>query len=106
MQRQKKNLSEKELAKLLKKVKKINKFIELDYNAETVVDSLSGVEAAIRPSIYRMQEDRRQELLDIAEQGEVLLYSMAIAAEEIAGIAKDTIVTYAKKQLEKDKTQN
>lgn len=95
----KKSLSEKELAKLLKRVKKINKFIEYDHMAEMVVDSLSGVESVIRPSIYRMQEDRRKELLDIAEQGKVLLYSMVIAAEEIAGIAHDTVVPFAKEQL-------
>ena len=96
---QKRNLSDKELKKLLKKVKKINNFIEYDYVAEMVIDSLSGVESAIRPSIYQKKDERQQELLDIAEQGKVLLYSVTVAAEEIAGMAKETLVPFAKEQI-------
>lgn len=96
-------VSEKELTKLLKKVKNINYYIEYDYMAEMVIDSLSGVESVIRPSIYKMKDDQKQELLDIAEQGKVLLYSVAVAAEEIADMARDTIVPFAKEHpLEKE----
>lgn len=98
----KKNISEKQLNKLLKKVKKINNFMEYDYIAETVVDSLSGVESTLRPSIYKMQDNQRQELIDIAEQGKVLLYSVAVAAEEIAQITSQTIVPFAKKMEQND----
>lgn len=89
-----------EFKKELKKIKKINNYMEKDYMAETIMDSLSGIEYTLRPNIYRVQEDRKSELLDVAEQGKVLLYSMIIAAEEIAGIAHDTVIPFAKKQLE------
>ena len=71
--------------------------------AETVADSLMGVESTLRPNIYRTHEDQKSELLDVAEQGKVMLYSIAIASDEIASIAQETIVPYAKEHPLKEK---
>ncbi len=92
-----------ELQKVLKRIKKINNYIENDYMAETVVDSLQGLEYIFRTSIYQMKEDRSEELREIAEQGKTLLFGVTVGADEIAGIARDTIVPFAEKELEKMK---
>ena len=89
--------SEKELQKTLKRIKKINNYMENDYMAETVTDSLKALEYALRPLIYQIQENKDSELLDIAEQGKVMLYSIAVATEEIKALAKETLVPYAQK---------
>lgn len=94
----KQNISEKELRKTLKKIKKINHYMETDYMAETVNDSVKGLELALRPQIYQLQNDKKTEFADIAEQGKVMLYGIAVAAEEIKTIAEDTIVAYAKQK--------
>ena len=49
----------------------------------------------------------KKELLDVAEQGKVMLYGIAIAAEEIKTIAEDTIVAYAKqKKADEENARN
>lgn len=88
--------SEKELQKILKRVKKINNYMETDYMAQTVSDSLKALEFALRPTIYQVQDDRNSELHDIAEQGKVMLYSIGVASVEIRDLAKETVVKYAK----------
>lgn len=60
------------------------------------MDSLSGIEYTLRPSIYKVHEDRASELLDVAEQGKVMLYGIAVGADEITQLAKETIISYAK----------
>lgn len=90
--------SEKELQKTLKRIKKANQYMEIDYMAETVTDSLKALEYAMRPLIYQMQESQDAEFLEIAEQGKVMMYSIAVASEEIRGLVKETIVPYAKKE--------
>ena len=70
--------------------------MERDYMAATVIDSLMGVEYILRTSIYKIQDDRNSELADVAEQGKVLLYGVTVGADEIAELAKETIVAYAK----------
>lgn len=91
-------ISDQELQKVLKRIKKINNYMERDYMAETVMDSLCGLEYTLRPNIYKVNEDRNSELTDVAEQGKVMLYGVAIGADEIATIAHDTIVQYANEQ--------
>lgn len=95
----KKNCADAQLQKILKKIKKINNYMERDYMAETVIDSLSGLEYTLRPGIYKTYRDQKEELTDVAEQGKVMLYGLAVAAEEISELAKETVVKYAKKQL-------
>lgn len=90
------NVTDSELQKVLKRIKKINNYMEKDYMAETVIDSLSGLEYVLRPSIYQVQEDRSSELMDVAEQGKVMLYGITIAVDEIAELARETIIPYAK----------
>lgn len=93
---QKSTASDNQIRKLLKKIKKINNYMEKDYMAQTINDSLKGLESVLRPAIYQMQEDKMAELADVAAQGQVMLYSLAVAADEIRPLAQDTIVAYAK----------
>ena len=92
----KSSVKDSELQKVLKKIKKVNNYMERDYMAATVIDSLMGVEYILRTSIYKIQDDRNSELADVAEQGKVLLYGVTVGADEIAELAKETIVAYAK----------
>lgn len=95
----KSSVSDRELQKLFKKIKKTNHYMEKDYMAETVIDSLKAVEYALRPLIYQMQEDKSSELADVAEQGKIMMYAVTVAAEEIKEIAEKTIVPYARERL-------
>lgn len=90
------NISDNEVRKLLKRIKKINNYMENDYMATTVMDSLSGLEYTLRPAIYQVKEERSNELQDISGQGRILLEGISIASEEIRGIAADTVVKYAR----------
>lgn len=92
----KSSVTDGELQKVLKKVKKINNYIEKDYMAETVMDSLMGLEYTLRSSIYKVQENRNDELQEVAQQGKVLLYGITVGADEIIEIANETIIPYAK----------
>lgn len=96
--------SEKELGKILKKIKKINNYMESNYMAQTVMESLAGLNYTLRPSVYQMKEEQEEELMDVAEQGKVLLYGIYVAADEIVQIAEGTIVKYAKEQSLEKKT--
>jgi hypothetical protein len=96
--------SDAKLQGILKKIKKINNYMEHDYMAETVMDSLIGLEYILRPSIYRTQEDRKSELLDVAGQGKIMLQAVSEGAKEIEALAGETIVAYAKEHpIEKQK---
>lgn len=103
----KSNVTDAQLQKVLKKIRKVNNYMEQDYMAETVMDSLLGIESTLRPNIYREQDEQKKELLDVAEQGKVMLYGITIAAEEIKTIAEDTIVAYAKqKKADEENARN
>lgn len=96
------SVSQKEIQKIYKKIKKINVFMEKDAMAETVTDSLKGIEFTLRPSIYRTHENENDEMRDIAEQGEIMLKAIIFAAEEIKVLAEETLLPYAKQQREED----
>lgn len=85
-----------QLQKILKKIRKVNNYMERDYMAETVMDSLLGVESALRPNIYKEHDEQKEELLDVAEQGKIMLFGISVGADEIAEIARKTIIPYAK----------
>lgn len=91
--------SDKELGKILKKIKKLNQYMESDYMAQTVMESLVGYNYTLRPLVYQMQEDRNEELLDVALQGKVLMQGVIVAAEEIKMTAEKTVVKYAKEHM-------
>lgn len=94
--------SDKQLGKVLKKIKKMNRYMESDYMAQTVMESLVGLNYTLRPLVYQMQEERTDELLDVAEQGKVLMVGIMVAADEIKAIAEGTVVKYAEEHpLEK-----
>lgn len=100
-----KTISGQELGKLMKKIKKMNHYMETDYMARTVMDSLQGVNFTLRPQVYRAQDDQKSELLDVAKQGRVLMYAVTVAADEISGLAEETIVKYAKEHSPQDETE-
>lgn len=81
-----------------KKIKKINSFMENDSIAETVMDSLKGVEFSLRPLIYQVKDNEVDEMNEIAEQGKVLLSAASIAAAEIEDIVKEELIPFAEKQ--------
>lgn len=87
--------SGKEFQKVYKKIKKINTFMEKDAMAETVVDSLKGLEYTLRPSIYKIQENRKDEIDEVAEQGKLMLNGIVLGVDEIKPIVEETIVSYA-----------
>ncbi len=89
-------ISEQGLGKVLKKIKKFNHYMETDYMARMVMDSLDGLNFTLRPLAYQKQDDQNCELMDVAKQGQVLTYGVTVAADEIKLIAEGTIVKYAK----------
>lgn len=86
----------KELDKTLKRIKKLNRYMETDYMAQMVMECLVGLNYTLRPAVYQAEEEQNKEFMDIAEQGEVLMYGMIIAADEIKQTAEKTVVKYAK----------
>lgn len=97
----KKLYSEKELNKLLKQIGKINHFMETDYMASVVTDSLRGVEMTLRASIYQSKDEKSDEMYDIAQNGVFMLQSIQYASKELIELAEKTVVPFAKKQREK-----
>ncbi len=85
----------KELDKTLKRIKKINHYMETDYMAQMVMESIAGINYLVRPVVYQEEED----LLDVAKQGQDITYCVEIAAAEIRELAENTIVKYAKEHL-------
>lgn len=100
----KNNVDEKKVQKTYEKVKKINSYMETDAVAETVVDSLKGVEYALRPLIYREQKNKEDNIEEIAEQGKLMLSAIWYAADEIKKLAEENLESYVKKCHE-DKTK-
>lgn len=98
----KKQYSEKELEKVLKQLKKTNKYMENDYMANVVNDSLKGIEFALRTSIYKTQDDTKDEMYDIAQNGKYMLQAMQYAIDELLELAENTVIPFAKKQREKN----
>lgn len=89
--------NEKNIQKAYEKVKKINCFMEKNAVAETVIDSLRGVEYTLRPLIYRGQNGKQDDIEEIAEQGKLMLNAIWYAADEIKGLAEENLVPYVKK---------
>ena len=74
--------------------------MEKDMMAETVTDSLKGIEYTLRPTIYHTYENEQDEIKDIIDQGRIMLNAIHIGAEEIKGLVEETLVPYTKKQRE------
>ena len=92
------SLKKKEFQSTYKKIKKINNFMENDTMAETVTDSLKGIEYTLRPSIYHIKENDQDEIKDIIEQGRIMLSAIRIGAEEIKSIVQETLIPYIENQ--------
>lgn len=93
--------SQKQFKNTYKKIKKINTYMEKDAMAETVTDSLKGIEYTLRPLIYQVQEDSNNEIEEIAVQGQLMLSAISIGASEIKEIVNDTLMDYVKQEKEK-----
>ena len=94
----------KEIDKTLKRIKKLNHYMETDYMAQMVMESLVGLNYTLRPAVYQSEAEQNREFMDIAEQGEVLMYGMIIAADEIKQTAETTVVKYAKEHPVEEQT--
>lgn len=94
----------KEFEKTLKCIKKINHYMETDYMAAMVMESLVGLNYSLRPVVYQTGKNLRDDFLDMAKQGQVITYGVEIAAEEIRHLAENTIVEYAKEHLGEGQT--
>lgn len=97
-----KNYRADELQKLLKQIGKTNHFMETDYMACVVNDSLKGIEYSLRTSIYDKCDETTDEMYDIAQQGKLMLQAEKYAVEELLKLAEDTTSAFAKKQREKN----
>ena len=97
-----KNYRADELQKLLKQIGKTNHFMETDYMACVVNDSLKGIEYSLRTSIYDKCEETADEMYDIAQQGKLMLQAEKYAVDELLNLAEDTTSAFAKKQREKN----
>lgn len=93
----KKQYTRSELEKLIKQIGKTNKYMENDYMAQVVNDSLKGIEFTMRPSIYHTKEDEKDEMLDIAQNGKFMMQAMAYAADELMELAKKNMVSFSEK---------
>ena len=97
-----KNYRADELQKLLKQIGKTNHFMETDYMACVVNDSLKGIEYSLRTSIYDKREETSDEMYDIAQQGKLMLQAEKYAVSELLELAEGTTSLFAKKQREKN----
>lgn len=98
----KKQYNQNELDKVLKQIGKINKYMENDYMAGEVLQSLSGIEYTLRPTIYHTMDDTSAEMIDIAKHGVVMLRSMQYAIDELLLLADETVIPFAEKQRKKN----
>lgn len=89
-----------ELKKLLKQIGKTNHFMETNYMACVVNDSLKGIEYALRTSIYDRCDESTEEMYDIAQNGKLMLQAEKYAADELLELAETTTSLFAKKQRE------
>lgn len=91
----KRKVTNAELMKILKKIGRINDYMSVDYMAQTLEDSLAGLNYTLRPEMYHMKEDKKEELQDISKQGQAMLYGLVVAANEIRPLAEETVVAYS-----------
>lgn len=93
--------NEKEIADTYEKIKEINIFMEKDAMAETVMDSLKGIQSVFRPTIYQFRDTKDDELNDIAQQGKLMLMTVYHASEELKTIVEETLAPFTKQLREK-----
>ncbi len=93
--------NDRKISEIYGKIKETNIFMEKDAMAETVMDSLKGVQYTLRPTIYQFQKQKEDEVNDVAEQGKLMLTTIFYAADELKTIVQETLVPYVKQQREK-----
>lgn len=65
-------LDEEEYCKLVKRIEKVNTFMNEDRNALFVQLGLEGLNFIMRMGIYESEEDEKDEIMQIAKQGRIL----------------------------------
>ena len=79
---------------LLKKIKKINDFMDSNKMARFVLSNLEEMENAMLSTIYLSKEDECDEHVVLAKKGKVILETMLPMIDTLEGIAKDTVMQY------------
>lgn len=100
----KKQAQPKEKEKILKKITNINRYMESDYMAGVVMGSLKGVEYVFRPTIYDAKDNEKDEMIDIAKQGAIILQAVIEVVDSIKKYATETVVKFADER-KKDKVR-
>lgn len=98
---QKKNYSPQQLQKTLKKISNINKYMETDYMALMMSESLKGVEYTLRATLFETKNTEREEIRDIAQHGLVMLRSIINVSVQFEKLAENTVVKFAKHHTKK-----
>lgn len=93
---------QKTISSLYEKIKEVNLFMENDAVAETVMDSLKGIEFTLRPLIYQVQEDEKSELEEVAKQGKLMMMAIGVGTDEIVNIVKESLIPFAEAEKKKD----
>ena len=60
--------------------------------------SLRGLDYVFRPTIYDAKENEKDEMIDIAKQGAIILQAVIEVVDSIKGYASETIVKFAQKE--------
>ncbi len=94
----KKKVPDREKEKLLKKITNINQYMENDYMSGVVMGSLRGLDYVFRPTIYDAKENEKDEMIDIAKQGAIILQAVIEVVDSIKGYASETIVKFAQEE--------
>lgn len=95
---EKKKYSSVQLQKLLKKISKVNQYMETDYMALMMSDSLKGLEYNLRATIFETKSEEKDEIRDIARHGLVMLRAIVNVSVQFEKLAENTVVKFAKKQ--------
>lgn len=72
----KENYSVQELKKLLKKIKKLNTYLDRDPLALLLTEAVKGVEYTLRTTIYQIEDEERKELIESARVGGCFLQAL------------------------------
>ena len=84
-----KKLDGNNIKKIIKRIEKVNKFIEEDPLAYMMTESLRGVEYTLRAGMYQDKQDEREEIRESAKMGYFFLKTMVRAVDEMMPLYKE-----------------
>lgn len=70
------NYNSKELKKVLKKIKKVNDFVEEEYLTDVILDGVKQEEYLIRTTVYKFDDNEQKNLLESSQMGIRLMKRM------------------------------